>query len=85
MLRIVSCGFLVSVQDPSAVKAMYAVNARVLDQSIVTFGFSTIEKADFPSEHFKVYKMHPTIWPESHCWLGWRMLVRGSSCSEAKA
>lgn len=42
MPGIVSCGFLVSVQDPFAVKAMYAVSARVLNKSIVTFGFSTI-------------------------------------------
>lgn len=74
-----------SVQDPFAVKAMYAVSARVLNKSIVTFGFSTIWRADFPSENFKDYKMHPVTWPESWCGLGWRMLVRDSSYSEAKA
>lgn len=31
MPRLVSCGFLLLVQDPFAVKAIHAVNAGVLD------------------------------------------------------
>lgn len=85
MPRIVFHGFLVSAQDPFAVKAMHGVDAKVLSQSTTAFGFCTMSRADFPLEPFMVYEMHPITWPKTQCWLGWRMLVRNSSCSEEKA
>lgn len=66
-------------------KDTLALSARVLDQRVVTFDFSTMQRANFPSEHFKEWKMLPTIWPENQFWFGLGCLVRDSSCSEAEA
>lgn len=85
MLRTVSCGGFVLVLDQFALEDMLALSAGVLDKRVVTFDFSTMQRANFPSEHFKEYKILPTIWPEGQCWLDLGYPVRGSSCPEAKA
>lgn len=68
--RITSYGFPISIQDPFACKSMYAV--------IAVSGTKALQPLLFPfygdSFPFKVYKMHPDIWSQSHvgldgrCW-----------------
>lgn len=57
MLRTVSCGGFVLVLDQFALEDMLALSAGVLDKRVVTFDFSTMQRANFPSEHFKEYKI----------------------------
>lgn len=85
MSRTASCGFLVLVLDQFVLEDMQVLSAGVLDKRVVTFDFSTMQRANFPSEHFKEYKVLPTLWPESQCWLDLGCPVRDSSWCETKA
>lgn len=44
MPRTVSCGFLVLVLDQFALEDMLALSAGVLDERVVTFDFSTMQR-----------------------------------------
>lgn len=59
MPRIASYGFFISIQDPFAFKSMYAVTAPSGTKALLPLVF-------LPCFPFKVYKMHPNIWPQSH-------------------
>lgn len=85
MSRTVSCGFLVLVLDQFVLMDMLVLSAGVLDKRVVTFDFSTMQRANFPSEHFKKNKILPTFWHESQCWLDLGCPVRDISWSETKA